>query len=265
MTRYLTSQEAADHLGVRSGIAANKIMGEYGCRNQTVSPTGMATWLAADVARVVVDRYGQALRRHPEGLVTYAREVRRQLRPDPPATVTLTDGRVVLRDHRAALTDSLAQAKISPRERITSVGPDAVWIFGKAALTAAASPKVDGCRHCLAVALTPPGVDLPGPEPEFTELLGPACEQDRKRYEAARARIASAAAARTARTAPARRPQTARRTAGPVPRVYWSSQAQNARRLAADARARGKSGEAARLEGCARDYDARARRGDPVT
>ncbi|MGW1506002.1 hypothetical protein ACWCQW_47395 [Streptomyces mirabilis] len=258
MTHYMSSDEVAALLGIRSTTNANRAMHEAGALNQTVSPYAQATWLRDDVLKVVMTRYTEALRRHPEGLVTYAREVRRQLRPDPPATVTLTDGRRVLRDPRAALTNSFEQSKISPQQRVVNVGTDAVRLFGQAALTAAASPKVDGCRHCLAVALTPVGVDLPGPEPEFRELLGPPCEKDRARYEAARARVASAAAARTARTAPVRRSAGRSAGGGPNTPVYWRSQAQNALKLADQARDRGDHAESRRLRDRAAEYARKA-------
>lgn len=205
MTQYLSSDEAAELLGVRSGIAANKVMASHGALNQTVNPNGRATYLKDDVIKVVVTRYMEANRRHPD-LASYARETRRQLRPDAPETVLLADGRRVPRSAPSA-DEMMAQIRTDPRSRIVSVGTDPVWLFGQAALTAAASPRVDGCRHCLAVALTPPGVDLPGVSPEFIELLGPACERcKRNRSQAAASRPVTASASRATGKGPGGRP-----------------------------------------------------------
>ncbi|KUM69253.1 hypothetical protein AQI84_34570 [Streptomyces griseorubiginosus] len=242
-------------LGVKSPISASRVLREWGVINQSRSGTSNS-YLAEDVVKVAFDRRRVALARHRDDPAAYAREIVAQLRPPAPPTVTLVDGRKVPRDSGADLARAGADRNPDP---LVMIGPDAAMIFGPGVLKAAAADLKPGtCRYCVAHIETPWGGIGPDLSEACRTLLGQPCLRCTVDLTPAKRPAARTASARP-RTA-----QTAVSRSGPTPMVWWSSQAANARALAAQARRRGEQGEAAQLEQRATVYDTRARRGDPI-
>ncbi|MFF3658420.1 hypothetical protein [Streptomyces olivochromogenes] len=238
MSIYINSEDAAGILGVKTAIRANKILRDRGVVNQTISASAdrLNSYLADDVVRVTFDRQREALARHRNDPVTYAKEIVRELRPPGPAMVKLTDGRKVLRDTGADA--ARAGAVRNKADLLTMLGPDANMIFGPGVLKAAAADLKSGtCRFCVAHIETPWGGIGPDLDEACKILLGQPCL--RCRVDLTPAKPVRAAA---------RRPQTAVRASGGRPVANSVRMALKYRQDAAEARARGDAADAAVAE-----------------
>lgn len=255
MSVYINSEDAAGILGVKTAIRANKILRDRGVVNQTVSASAdrLNSYLSDDVVRVAFDRRREALARHRNDPVTFAREIIRELRPPGPATVKLTDGRTVPRDTSFSVAD-LAKLKGHQPDPLTMLSPDANMVFGPGVLKASAAKLKPGtCRYCVAHVETPWG----GIGPDLSEacrvLLGQPCLRCRVDLTPVKR-----PATRTARAAPARPSPGRTAGGGPNTPVYWRSQAENALKLADQARDSGDHAASRRLRDRAAEYARRA-------
>jgi hypothetical protein len=172
MSVYLSSDDARGVLGVRSPISANRILQDHGVINQ--SRSGIAnSYLSDDVVRVLFQRQTEALARHRNDPVTFAREIRSVLHPAPPATVTTSDGKRIALD-----SEAVAFSMKQPRGEaaLVMLPPDAAMVFGLGVLKAAAADLKPGlCRYCLAHIETPHGGIGPDLSEACTVLLGQPC------------------------------------------------------------------------------------------
>lgn len=168
---YLNSRDAAGVLGVRTTVAAGKILRERGVLNQT-RYGGVNSYLASDVVRAATERRGEALARNGGDEVAYARAVVRRLNPPGPETVLLSDGRREVRNDAQAFEAMRAKRGA---DALTMLGPDPAMVFGPGVIEAAvAEVKPGTCRTCLAFALSPWGAIKPE-EATAAVLLGKPC------------------------------------------------------------------------------------------
>ncbi|MEU7579150.1 helix-turn-helix domain-containing protein [Streptomyces sp. NPDC041068] len=178
--RTLSVAQAADRLGMSTVSVYSMIANG---RLPRVPMASKARVHVADVDRVAEERRTEARRRvlNEEG---YAGQIRDVLHPPVPETITLADGRVQARDLRE--TVRIAQL---PRGRealkiVLHGYQDAVAIFGKNVLTAAALAG-DACAWCYAIADARVH-ELPEPQdsPALRVLLGEPCPRDLVRWAA---------------------------------------------------------------------------------
>lgn len=236
MAVYLNTEDAAGVLGVRTTIAASKILRERGVRNQTVFGE-QNSYTAEDVVRVVADRRAEALERHGRDEVAYARKIATAIRPPAPATVVLSDGRRVPRDDREVF-ENLRRKRGT--DALTMLGADPAMVFGPGVIQAAAVNLPAGtCRTCLAFALTPWGAV--GPEQTTAAvLLGKPC--------------LGCIVKMTPKASP--RPAVRSAVVASARRRTPAEEAQRCRAAAAGFRSRGNESAALTLEATARKYEA---------
>lgn len=173
---YLDSVDAAGVLGVKTSIAACKILRERGVQAVTAGGSVPNQYDAQAVVQVTFDRQREALQRHRNDPATYAKEIVGQLRPDRREdTVVLADGRKVRREpgmsdrEKAELTGT----KIDPMVMLSA---DATMIFGPGVLRAAAADLKPGiCGYCVAKIETPWGGIGPDLSDACRVLLGEPC------------------------------------------------------------------------------------------
>ncbi|MER7799105.1 hypothetical protein ABTX71_02115 [Streptomyces parvulus] len=243
--------EAARILGL-SEPAVRKM--QWAGRLTNLARSGEAArFSAGDVGRVLRERRADAQRRHPNA-AAFAAEVRSLLWPtERLSSVHLTDGRTETADPRMA-----AHLMLQPsgRRALASLTPDAVALFGRAAVeVAAADPRAfeGSCRWCFADSSARVHGGLrPDDSPAYRALLGTEpCDRDRQRWsaeadagrtemarlrsaeaaardEAAKVRAADAfqAARRNAETAASRLRSAARAYAAADPSVALQASAQ---------------------------------------
>jgi hypothetical protein len=171
MTVYLNTRDAAGVLGVRTAIAASKILRERGVPNQTQYGE-RNSYTAADVVRVTAERRAEALGRNGGDELNYARAVARRLSPPGPAMVLLSDGRREVRNPDEAFEAMNAKRGAAA---LTMLGADPAMVFGPGVVEAAVADVARGtCRTCLAFALTPWGALKPE-KGTAAVLLGKPC------------------------------------------------------------------------------------------
>lgn len=140
---------------------------------------------ADDVERLVHERQLEASLRQPDA-VAFARQVRRTIWPDEELDkVVLADGREDI-----ANPDQARRVSSSPRGRdaLRTLNPDAVALFGRAAVETAAIPREawrGNCRWCFADASARAlGGMRPADSPAYRALLGAEpCPRDRTRWQ----------------------------------------------------------------------------------
>ncbi|MEU9641323.1 hypothetical protein [Streptomyces sp. NPDC048188] len=193
---------AAQVLGINE--SAVRKMQWSGRLTNLARPGEAARFAAGDVSRVLRERRADAQTRHPDA-AAFAREVRSMLWPmEKLAQVHLTDGRSEIAD--AHLAHHL-MLKPSGRRALAHLTPDAVALFGRAAVeVAAADPQAftGACRWCYADASARVhGGFRPTDSPAYRVLLGTdPCDRDRTRWQAeAEAHRTEAARLRTAEAA----------------------------------------------------------------
>ncbi|MGW3022467.1 hypothetical protein [Streptomyces sp. NPDC001221] len=146
-----------------------------------------ASVLASDVDRVLNERRTEASWRQRDA-TAFARQVRNSIWPDEQSDT------VVLADGRREVADVIQAAHIikQPRGRdaLRTLNPDAVALFGRAAVETAAMPRdvwgPTSCRWCYADASARAlGGLRPADSPAYRALLGAEpCPQDRARWQA---------------------------------------------------------------------------------
>lgn len=106
---------------------------------------GPAGVLASDVERLMYERRTEAMYRHPDA-VAFAKQVRDLIWPDEELDmVTLADGRRVVADTVQAFR---IQKKPRGQEALRTLNPDAVALFGRAAVEVAAMDRKAWTQHC---------------------------------------------------------------------------------------------------------------------
>ncbi|MFF3204559.1 hypothetical protein [Streptomyces sp. NPDC002962] len=227
--------------------------------------SGPALVASADVDRVTHERRADALRRHPDP-AAFARHVREHLWPgERVARVTLADGRTEIADPQQA---HYLFGLDHGRKALATLSPDAVALFGWAAVETAASDRkafAGACRTCYAdTAARVHGGLRPTDAPAYRVLLGDPCPADRKRWaaeaeqhrrEVTHSRMteqrqrqdAERAAARQEFQAARAQAETAASRLRTATRVYAALDPSVAREAATQARARGAFKAASRL------------------
>ena len=122
---HIDSEDAAGILGVKTAIAACKILRDRGIEAITAGGSARNRYVARDVVQVAFDRRREALARHRNDPVAYARKIMFQLRPPEPVGAT---------SDMAFETRTRAIMKDSARR-----DPDAAMIFGPGVIKAAAA------------------------------------------------------------------------------------------------------------------------------
>ena len=174
---------AARQLGLSErGLRAMISGGRISDASRAGEPAGV---LASDVERVMYERRTEAMYRHPD-VEAFARQVRAQIWPNEQLDwVTLADGRRVLADTVQAFH---IQKQPRGRDVLRTLNPDAVALFGRAAVSVAAMPRdvwTQHCRWCFADAdARALGGLRPVDTPAYRTLLGAnPCAQDVARWK----------------------------------------------------------------------------------
>lgn len=146
---------------------------------------GPAGVLASDVDRLMYERRTEAMYRHPDA-DAFAAQIRLTIWPDEELDwVTLADGRRVIADTVQAFR---IQRKPRGQESLRTLNPDAVALFGRAAVEVAAMDRAawtQHCRWCFADASAKAlGGLRPVDSPAYRTLLGASpCALDVARWK----------------------------------------------------------------------------------
>jgi excisionase family DNA binding protein len=246
--KFLTVQEAAAYRGVtiptiRNWTRAGRLAQHQGKRGTMISRAELEKITNAD-ALAVLAAYGSQ-----ENLAVKVRDL---LFPVDRVEVQKPGQMVVFKSVRSANGEVAARQLRDPMNG--ALVADAVTVFGRPTLEAACIPDGVGCRwHFADMLAITHGGPMPVDLPAWRTLLGQPCVGCVLRLNPRGPKRQT-----VARKPPGRRSPGLSAGGGPGTPVYWRSQADNALKLADQARARGDHAESRRLRDRAAEHARKA-------
>jgi excisionase family DNA binding protein len=244
--RFISVEQAAAYRGVtpqtiRNWTRQGRLRQHPGDRGWSVSRTELEKLTVADELAVLAT-YGSQ-----ENLAVKVRDL---LFPVEQREIRTAGGAITFKDVRSANGEVAANQLRDYRNG--ALVADAVTVFGRPTLEAACIPPGVGCRwHVADMIALVDGGPMPVDLPAWRTLLGQPCIGCALKLRPEPKRPA-------ARTAPVRPSPGRTAGGGPNTPVYWRSQAENALKLADQARESGDHGASRRLRDRAAEYARRA-------